>query len=165
MRGGFRINSGRKTKKIEYYTDKKGCHICTSHCTVRGYPQICVNGKRMYLHRFIYEQSFGKIPKGLEVMHKCDNPTCINIEHLTLGTHQDNMDDKVIKNRQAKGDSLTKNRNHFKPKGIKNPACKLKEDDVLNIRIDTSSQIEIAKKYNISQSQVSAIKTNKSWKN
>jgi len=57
----------------------------------------------MQAHRFIYELTYGKIIGDLVVCHHCDNPTCVRIDHLFLGTQQENIDDKVSKNRQAKG--------------------------------------------------------------
>lgn len=53
--------------------------------------------------RFMWEAKKGPIPKGLYVLHKCDVPRCINIEHLFLGTKTDNMIDKVAKGRQSRG--------------------------------------------------------------
>lgn len=64
------------------------------------YPNIKGYGK---VHRYIWEQTKGPIPEGMLVCHSCDNPRCINVYHLFLGTSQDNMDDKVKKGRQHFG--------------------------------------------------------------
>ena len=55
-------------------------------------------------HRFSYTTYRGDIPKGMLVLHTCDVPTCVNPDHLFLGTQDDNMRDKVNKGRQAKGE-------------------------------------------------------------
>lgn len=56
-------------------------------------------------HRFIWKTLKGPIPEGMLVCHKCDNPPCINVEHLFLGTPLDNMLDKVLKGRAKGGHS------------------------------------------------------------
>ncbi len=50
-------------------------------------------------HRWIYERMFGPIPEGLVLMHKCDRPGCVNVEHLTAGTQKDNIHDAIRKGR------------------------------------------------------------------
>lgn len=80
-------------------------------------------------HRFSYRSHFGDIPAGLLVMHKCDNPSCVNPDHLFVGTPDDNMQDKVAKNRQSHVGS-SKN----PPKGTRNTKAKLTDDQVRGIR-------------------------------
>lgn len=67
-----------------------------------GYGQIRAggpNGKMLSAHRSAWEIAFGPIPKGLQVLHDCDNPGCVNPHHLTLGTVDDNMKDMAAKGR------------------------------------------------------------------
>lgn len=71
-----------------------------------GYATVKLAGKCVAMHRKVYcEVSRVSIADiaGKVVMHTCDNPRCINPEHLELGTRQDNMNDMVAKGRQAKG--------------------------------------------------------------
>lgn len=79
-------------------------------------------------HRYMYELTIGPVPNNLLVMHKCDNPGCVNPDHLFLGTPADNMRDKYLKGRQ--GDSGTKT----PPHGESNGRAKLTVEMVLTAR-------------------------------
>lgn len=68
-----------------------------------GYGMRRVNGKVRRLHLIAYEEAKGPIPKGLVVRHKCDNPSCYNPDHLELGTRADNVKDRDVRGRTAKG--------------------------------------------------------------
>src|SRR5256885_74384 len=65
-----------------------------------GYGQVRYKGRSARAHRIAWELTFGEIPDGRSVLHKCDNPPCINPDHLFLGTQQDNVDDMFRKGRQ-----------------------------------------------------------------
>lgn len=65
----------------------------------KGYGSHKANHRHWYAHRVAYEQTYGPIADGLEVCHKCDNPPCCNPTHLFLGTHAENMQDKIDKGR------------------------------------------------------------------
>ena len=68
-----------------------------------GYGMRRVNGKVRRLHLIAYEEANGPIPNGLVVRHKCDNPSCYNPDHLELGTRADNVKDRDVRGRTAKG--------------------------------------------------------------
>lgn len=97
------------TGVIEYITDSKECHICISHTQdTDGYPVYSIQHKSVRMNRFVYALSKGitlESIKGKVVRHTCDNPTCINPDHLCIGTTQDNVADKVARNRQPKGET------------------------------------------------------------
>jgi hypothetical protein len=65
----------------------------------RGYGLQKFHGKTRLAHRVAWMLAHGEIPDGLCVLHRCDNPPCINIDHLFLGTHADNVADKMAKGR------------------------------------------------------------------
>ena len=76
-----------------------------------GYGQLMVYSvSKMPLraHRVSWELFRGAIPDGLHVLHRCDNPACVNPEHLFLGTATDNMADKYRKGRQARGEGVAR---------------------------------------------------------
>lgn len=67
-----------------------------------GYGSSYSSGKYIKAHRHAYILSKGNIPKELEVMHSCDNPSCVRPEHLSLGTHRENMQDSLLRGRRPK---------------------------------------------------------------
>jgi len=79
-----------------------GCWLWTGASDGR-YGQAHVNKKPVKAHRLSWILSFGDIPSGLLVLHRCDNPPCVNPAHLFLGTSQDNSDDKHAKGRNRSG--------------------------------------------------------------
>lgn len=80
-----------------------GCLEWTGTINKSGYGLISIHGKPVRAHRFAWELVNGPIPPGLFACHKCDNPPCCNVEHLFLGTHDDNMVDMAVKNRSYNG--------------------------------------------------------------
>ncbi len=83
-----------KTKCIEFEGSK----------TKHGYGQKWYRGKNWPAHRLAYQDAYGEIPKGLLVRHMCHNRSCVNPDHLKIGTIQDNMRDRQEAGRQAKGE-------------------------------------------------------------
>lgn len=117
-----------------------------------GYGQIGYARKLIKAHRVSWEIFRGKIKNNLCVLHKCDNPSCVNPDHLFLGTQKDNAIDRSKKNR---GGNL---------KGIANGRSKLNHNQVIAIRKRVESNSSVAKEFGISPSQVSKIRKRKEWK-
>ncbi len=115
-------------------------------CSPRFHPS-------RYAHRAVYEDQIGKITDGMCVCHKCDNKKCVNPQHLFLGTVQDNIRDKISKNRQS-GGSLP---------GEENPRCKLRDEDVAQLRRFYSYGLhwkEIKNAFGIGSSQYYRLRNN-----
>lgn len=119
-------------------------------------------------HRFSYLLKFREIPFGLFVCHHCDNPPCVNPDHLFLGTAQDNADDCKRKNRTTKGDKSWVHNNPYITRGENNGRAKLKAAQVLEIRnlYDTGefSQAGIARMFSLDSARVGEIVNGKMWK-
>ena len=114
------------------------------------------NKKTWRAHRFSWTIHYGKILRKLQVLHKCDNPSCVNPTHLFLGTNQDNVNDKMNKGRE----NPSKGSNHY--------ISKLKEKDIPKIKIlyktGNFTLKEIAKKYKVYYTTIQKIVTNQTWK-
>ena len=145
---------GRKTKDIRWDVKENGCWICTSHfTTIKGYPIIHRKGFSRNMCRYIYACFHGEIQKGMQVLHKCDTPSCINPNHLFLGTNADNVKDKTSKNRQS----------HLP--GEKHPMAKLTEPQVLQIINNKTAKCrDLAKVFNVHYSTIAYIRKGKLWK-
>lgn len=105
---------------------------CRNH---RGYGLFGVNGKCRSAHRVAYEIAHGIIPDGLFVLHRCDNPACVRPDHLWLGTHADNMNDRNVKGRTAKGERhAARIHPERMPRGEKHYLAKLTDTQVRFIR-------------------------------
>ena len=127
-----------------------GC-INWTGTAVRGYGRIRVGPREVLTHRLAFELARGPIPAGLEVLHRCDNPSCMNPEHLRVGTHTDNMRDMAAKGRS--GDQ----------RGLRNGRARLTPDDVFAIRASTGGTAAVAAQFGIAQDYVRQIRKREAW--
>lgn len=124
-----------------------GCWLWLGALDRRGYGRMTAEKRRGTLaHRVSHELYIGPIQAGYSVMHKCDNPQCVNPDHLRAGTHQENMLDKDAKGRRAPS-----------------PTQKLSADQVRAIYSDKRQQSVIAAEFNVAPNTVSQIKSRKIW--
>jgi hypothetical protein len=139
----------------------KQCWVWTANTNNKGYGTIYLSYNRKLLaHRLSYEIEHGEIPSGLNICHKCDNPLCVNPDHLFAGTQKDNIHDCI-----AKGRSRFNNFSKIQH-GENNPFHKLSIENVKDIRkrhLTGERQCVIAKSHGVSDATISMIVNKKRW--
>ena len=133
----------------------EGCWVWKSASDANGYGKISYRGRHESAHRVSYMIHVGEIPKDMFVLHKCDNPPCVNPCHLFLGTPTDNVHDMIKKGRAK---SWEPSAVHF---------ARLTWEDVSNIRrlhTEGMNNCQIGKIYSMSNGNISAIVRNRIWK-
>lgn len=116
-------------ERFNSFVDKQanGCWFWTGHRDSKGYGRFLI-GTISKAHRFAYEYFIGPIPAGLCVCHKCDTPSCVNPEHLFVGTVKENNNDMATKGRHGRGGGMHKISKEdavsiYKLKGIASPTA------------------------------------------
>jgi hypothetical protein len=146
-----RIPLSEKIEKSIVRIPESGCWIWMKNINHRGYGMTCLGrGTNLSAHRVSYEEKYGKIPNGLMALHSCDVRSCVNPDHIFIGTQQDNMTDKVLKNRQANGQ--------------KHGMSKLKEDEAKEIKYSNERTEVLALRFNCSKVMVRQIRQGRYWK-
>lgn len=107
-------------------------------------------GKTIWAHRASYELHTGEVPEGMCVCHRCDVPSCVNPDHLFLGTRKDNIADMVNKDRNAKGS--------------KAKWAKITEEIALKIKKSTKPTAVLGEIYGLSRQSVADIRYGRTWK-
>lgn len=144
-------NKLKQAHSIQYSIDANGCHICISHAFDKdGYVRVHRHGKDLRGSRYIWsEVNDAQIPEGMVIMHSCDNPRCINPDHLRPGTIQENIADKIAKGRSKiaiRGPRLNKEQAYY-IKFISNETYK-----------------SLAEKFGVSIGVINGIKIGRTWK-
>src|SRR5277367_5563780 len=127
------------------------CILWTKQLDKDGYGKAKHRGKTWRAHRLAYFLQHGDIPPGMMVLHSCDVPACVNIEHLFLGTSLDNRKDMLAKQRE------------YVPKGALAGQTKLTEEQVLAIRNSKLSCRKLAVQFGVCPKQIHRIKRRERW--
>lgn len=131
-----------------------GCRLWEGGRNEGGYGRFWLHGKHCRSHRVAWVLTRGPIQLGMFVLHKCDNPPCVEGEHLFLGTNKDNMHD------------MHKKKRNFLSIGELNGMSKLTEGQVIELLKRYKSgetQVFLAKEYGICQPHVSEIVNRERW--
>jgi hypothetical protein len=124
------------------------CWLWTDRLNQDGYGYININKETILAHRFSYENFIGPLLQGFIICHNCNNPSCVNPEHLRQDTHSSNAIDKSL---------IFKHKNQ-----------KLNITDVIEIKIALLNPYiginnDLSKKYNVEPSRISYIRTGRDW--
>ena len=134
--------------KVARREEEDECWIWLGARTTKGYGLMCFSnqGKNhtLYAHRYAYILHKGAIPEGFFVLHECDNPSCVNPAHLSVGTAANNAEDRTLRlrhnpNRQTR----------FK---------RLSPQDLRDILTSTETSHALARKYNVAVSPIKKLR-------
>lgn len=156
MKLGRKIPVADRLKEHSYHEPSTGCWIWVGSKTSDGYAQIWFGGKICRANRVSYETFVGPT-NGLHVCHSCDNPVCVRLDHLFLGTDADNVADKCSKGR-ASGGSMS---------GEKHPGHILTTEQVIEIKstpVVRGTVTSLASKFGVDKTTISRILRGKTWK-
>ena len=140
-----------------------GCRAWNGARNKRGYGWLTVRGISHMEHRVSFQEFVCPIGDGLFVCHRCDNPSCINPDHLFLGSPADNSRDMSIKGRSTKGTL----RPGTGPSGESNVRAKLTRELVTAIRLKAdcgAPLVDLARDFNVTPSTICKIVKRQIWK-
>ncbi len=130
-----------------------GCWLWTGARYYNGYGAFRANGRNIGAHRFSWGLYHGPIPDGLFICHHCDNPACVNPDHLFVGTQTQNLADMASKGRSTHGE--------------RNPQAKLAAHQVRRIRGFHAcgiSRTELAEHFGVREGTISDVVSRRAWK-
>lgn len=154
-----------RIKSLSKLNPKTGCWEWIK--SFRGTDPLCQYGhlivgsrkdktrQTISAHRYSFEIFNGDIPHGLNVLHSCDNPKCVNPEHLFLGTRQDNVNDREYKGRNKPAKAADKH-----PRTVLSNAqvILIKNDIIVGMKLTAISQ-----KYNVKTHIIKDISSGRTW--
>jgi hypothetical protein len=142
--------------KVDHSSGPDACWPWTGCCSEKGYGQIGAGGSArtaLRAHRVAWELAAGEpVPDGLCVLHNCDNPPCVNPDHLWLGTNDDNVRDRNEKGRRARGESLSHTK--LNPEAVK----------VIRFMRGRASCLLLGRLHAVHHTSISGIWLEKTWR-
>lgn len=149
------IKSNPVERFWSYVEKTDNCWIWKGFRYKKNYGGFRLDNKHIKAHRYSYFLHYGYIDDHSFILHSCDNPLCVRPDHLRLGTHKENMQDMVNRNRQAKGSFVG--------------TSKLNEEQVKLIKKELQNPYRgicqiLANKYNVTYQTIYAIYKNQTWK-
>lgn len=142
----------------------------TRHPTGYGFVRFtCLAKSMLQTHRLAWILTYGEIPEGFCVCHKCDNPPCCRPDHLFLGTTKDNVRDMILKGRSVSlsGDNHWTRKHPGSHSGEKNTHASLTWNDIREIRRLSSKGIttkELSNRFKVTTGHIRKIVNNFLWK-
>jgi hypothetical protein len=143
--------------KVDWAPNATGCARWTAGLDGNGYGRFWLDGRTQSAHRVAWMLEHGPIPDDRQVLHRCNQPICVNVEHLSLGTHGENMDYRNSLGRQAR------------PRGERNGQAKLTEAQVLEIRREyvsgsrTHGTVALGRRYGVNRVNIWRILAGQTW--
>lgn len=140
----------RIVARIEFDTNG-GCWLWSGAVDEFGYGRINIDGRNTKAHRTSYREFLGQIPPGLELLHKCDTPCCVNPGHLIPGSHAANMADMAGKGR---ADSK---------RGSRNATAKITPELAREIRLSSASAHDLAEQLGLHWATIYRVRRGDHW--
>jgi len=163
------VMADRFWRKVDCDSDPDGCWIWQAAMYSNGYGMFVFHGQRTGAHRVAYTLTHGAIPDGLFVLHSCDVHACVNPNHLSVGTHEQNMRESAERGRVPSGDrSATRLHPERYPRGENHPSTTLKQTQVDEIRLrfaaGGASKVALAQEYGVNATTIANIVSHRTWK-
>lgn len=133
-----------------FFTPGNGCWNWTGTIDGYGYGVIDYSGKRYRAHVLALEFDGRPVGGGMVARHKCDNPKCVNPEHLEVGTQRQNVYDAIARGRF--------------PRGERSGQSKLTENDVKEIRTSDGSNTQLSIKFGVTRQAIGRIRRGETWR-
>lgn len=163
MSGPPRVSVAERLDRNSIPEPNSGCYLWIGGG--ERYGHIEIGDVQDLAHRVAWQYHRGEIPDGMFVCHKCDVGFCINPDHLFLGSHADNMEDRERKGRTAKGlrcGAYTKPER--RAMGERNCNAKLTAATVIEIRRSGESNQAAAKRYGVTANNIAFVRARATWR-